>query len=153
VNDNLRQFVFGLTVLILGAAAEELLPKFLGVGFPVLLTAVQALAAVGGSLPIVVLLAIVAGALEDALSCLPMLASVSYFLLVALLVRGFGLPRLSALLTYPCYQLWLALWTVGSDGSVFVRLLFSLPIGGLTALVVVAVVVWASRKGAVNEQD
>jgi len=153
VNDNLRQFVFGFVLLVLGAGAEEFLPKFLGVGFPVLLTAVQALAAGGGNLPMALVLAAVAGALEDALSSLPVMASASYFILVALSVRCVGLPRLLALLTYPCYQLWLALWASGSDGGIFGRLLLSVPFGGLTALIVGTAVAWAGEKGAVNERD
>jgi len=153
VKDNFRQFAFGFALLVLGAGLEELFPKCLGVGFPLLLTVLQSLAAVGGSLPVLFVLALVAGAFEDALSALPFLASVSYFILVALTVRSVGLPRLSALLTYPCYQLWLAVWTNGSGAGIFSRLLLSLPIGGLTALVVGAVVAWAGGKGAVGERD
>jgi len=152
VNDNFRQFVFGFVALVIGAAAEEILPKFLGVGFPIVLTAVQALAAVV-TLPMAIVLAVVAGALEDALSSLPVMASVSYFILVSLSVRGVGLPRLSALLTYPCYQLWLAVWTNGPGGGIFSRLLLSLPIGGLTACVVGTLVVWMAGKGAVGERS
>jgi len=152
VNDNLRQFAFGSVLLVLGAGLEELLPKFLGVGFPVLLTTVQAFAS-GGSLPMVVVLGIVAGALEDALSTLPFLSSVSYFILVALLVRAVGWPRLSAVLTYPCFQLWLALWTSGSDAGIYSRLLLSVPIGGVTACLVGTGIVWLERKGAVDERD
>jgi len=152
VKDNLRQFAFGFLLLVLGAGLEELLPKFIGVGFPVLLSVVQALAT-GGSLPMVVVLAVVAGALEDALSSLPFLASVSYFILVALSVRRVGLFRLSAVLTYPCYQLWLALWTTGTDVGIFSRLLLSLPIGGFTAAVVGTGIAWLGRKGAVDERD
>jgi len=153
VNDNLRQFVFGFVLLVLGAGFEELLPKFLGVGFPFLLTAVQALTVVIGSFPVAFVLAIVAGALEDALSSLPFLASVSYFVLVALSVRVIGLPRFSTLLTYPCYLLWLALWTSGAGAGIFSRLSLSLPIGALTAFVVGTVVAWMGGKGAVNECD
>ena len=36
--------MFSLVVLCLGGGAEELLPKMLGVGFPVLLASVQAVA-------------------------------------------------------------------------------------------------------------
>jgi len=152
VNDNLRQFAFGFVLLVLGAGLEELLPKFLGVGFPILLTGVQALA-VGGGLPMAVILAIVAGALEDALSSLPFLASVGYFVLVAVAVRRLGFPRLSAVLTYPCWQLWIALWTGGADSGIFGRLLLSLPVGGLTACVIGTGVAWLRRKGAVDERD
>jgi len=153
VKDNLRQFVFGFVLLVFGAGFEELLPKCLGVGFPFLLTSVQVLATGGGNLPVLIVLTVVAGAFEDALSSLPFLASVSYFILVALIVRGVGLPRLLALLTYPCYQLWLAVWTSGSGAGIFSRLLLSLPIGGLTACVAGMVVAWVGGKGAVGERD
>jgi len=153
VNDNFRQFVFGFVLLVLGAGAEEILPKFLGVGFPFLLTTVQALAAGRGNVPVLIALAMAAGALEDALSSLPFLASVSYFILVVLTVRNVGLPRLLTVLTYPCFQLWLALWTSGSGVGIFSRLLVSLPLGVLTAVVVGRVHDWARRKGAVDERD
>jgi len=153
VNDNLRQFVFGFVLLVLGAGLEELLPKVLGVGFPLLLTAVQALSVVIGSFPVVFVLAVVAGALEDALSSLPFLASVSYFIIVALSVRVIGMPRFSVVLTYPCYLLWLALWTSGSGVGIFSRLLMSLPVGGITAFVIGTVVAWVGGKGAVDERD
>jgi len=153
VNDNFRQFVFGVVLLVIGAGLEEILPKGLGVGFPILLTAVQALAAGGGSRAMVLILAVVAGAFEDAVSSLPLLASVSYFVLVVVLVRNVGLPRFSAMLTYPCYQLWLVLWTSGSDGGIFSRLLLSFPIGGLTACTVGTVIAWANGKGAIDERD
>jgi len=152
VSDNLRQFAFGFVLLVLGAGLEELLPKFLGVGFPVLLAAVQA-RSVGGGLPMVLVLAVVAGALEDALSSLPFLASVGFFILAALAVRRVGWPRLAIVLTYPCYQVWLALWTSGAGAGIFGRLLLSLPIGGLTACVVGTGIAWLGRRGAVDERD
>jgi len=153
VSANLRQFAFGIVFLVLGAGAEELLPKCLGVGFPVLLATVLILAGGRGSLPIVFMLAIIAGALEDALASLPLLASVSYFAFVVLAVRHIGFPRLSAAVAYPCYQLWLAFWTSGSDVGIFSRMMVSLPFGGLTVAVVGLVLDWAKEKGAVDECD
>ena len=41
---NVVVFVLSFVVLVLGASAETLLPKMLGVGFPVLMTAVQFMA-------------------------------------------------------------------------------------------------------------
>ena len=51
---------FSLAVLCLGAGAEELLPKVLGVGFPVLLMAAQVLA-VRWSLAAAMVFAVAAG--------------------------------------------------------------------------------------------
>ena len=77
-----------------GAGAEVLLPKVLGVGFPVLMTAVQFFAVRRPAVS-VAMFAIAAGAMEDALSALPPVTSVSYFLGLAALVRWSGMPRAS----------------------------------------------------------
>ena len=152
MRDNLIQLAFWSFVLLFGAALEELMPKFFGVGFPVLLVAVQLVAC--GRVPIAlsVALAVGAGALEDALSGLPPMTTASYFVLVVVLVRGFGFPRAAAALTYPCYQLWLSIWAGGLGGSIYVRLLLSLPIGLLTAAAVGILVTWLNGKAAIDEQ-
>ena len=86
------QFVLAVLVLVSGAAFEEMLPRAFGVGVPVLLAAVLSLSArqVG---PFALAFAVVAGAVEDALSALPPMTSVSYFLAAALLLRRFGSAR------------------------------------------------------------
>ena len=137
--------------LVLGAGAETLLPKFLGVGFPVLMSAVQ-FAAVRRSAVAATLFAIAAGAMEDALSALPAATSASFFLLLASLVRWSGMPRAATLLTYPAYQMWIYVWTDRAGGGVFSRVLLALPVGLATALAVGAVLAWAERKAAVDEQ-
>ena len=91
---------FSLVVLCLGAGAEELLPKALGVGFPVLLMAAQVVA-VRWSLAAAMVFAVAAGGLEDALSSLPPMTSVSFFLLAVALVRRSDLPLAASLRTYP----------------------------------------------------
>jgi len=139
-------------VLVLGAGAEELLPKILGVGFPILLTTVQFEAVRRRLTVTAVLFAIAAGAMEDAISSLPVMTSASYFVLVAMLIRWSGFHRAAVLLTYPCYQLWLVLWTSGRSGEVFNRLWLSLPVGMVTALTVVYVLSWAEGKAAIDEQ-
>lgn len=152
MKDSLLQLVFWFLVLLFGAGCEELLPKFLGVGFPVLLVAVQLAACGRMAVEQTVVVAVAAGALEDALSGLPPMTTVSYHVLVVLFVRGFGFPRAAAALTYPCYQLWLSLWAGDLGGGIFARLLLSLPIGLLTAAVVGIAVAWLSGKAAVDEQ-
>ena len=144
-------FVFAVLALVLGAGAETLLPKFLGVGFPVLLTTVQFMAARRTAVAAVVF-ALAAGAMEDALSALPAATSASFFLLLASLVRWSGMPRAATLLTYPAYQVWIYVWTDRAGGGVFSRVLLALPVGLATALAVGAVLVWAERKAAVDEQ-
>ena len=151
MRNSFLQLVFGALVLMLGSAAEELLPKVLGVGFPVLLVAVQ-FCAVRRSLPVALIFAVAAGAAEDALSSLPAMTSVSYFAGTALLMRWADLPRVATLLTYPAYQLWLRLWVPGLGGGVFNRTLAALPAGVVTAFAVVWALAAAERKGAIDGQ-
>ena len=141
--------MFGLLALVLGAGCEELLPKFFGVGFPILLTVVVFLSARFGLL-MTVFLAMAAGALEDAVSSLTPMTSISFFLIVSVLVRRFGLPHLAAALVFPCYQLWLSVWMGGLN--VFTRILVAIPIGSLTALIVSAVFTHAIGKAAIDER-
>ena len=143
--------VFSLLVLVFGAGAEVVLPKLLGVGFPVLLTAVQFMA-VRRPAVAAVLFAIAAGALEDALSALPPVTSVSYFLGLAALIRWSGMPRAATLFTYPVYQVWIFIWTSGLGGGFFVRVLAALPTGLVTALAVGAILDFMERKAAIDEQ-
>ena len=138
--------------LVLGAGAEELLPKFLGVGFPILLTATQFFATGRGTLAATVIFAIAAGAMEDAISMLPAMTSVSFFLAVAGFARVTGLRGAATALTYPCYQLWLAVWTSGLGGGVFGRILLALPVGLGTAFAVGVTLAWIERRGAVHEE-
>ncbi len=143
--------VSSLLVLVFGAGAEVLLPKVLGVGFPVLLTAVQ-FSAVRRPTVSAAMFAIAAGALEDALSALPPATSVSYFLGLAALVRWAGMPRIATLFTYPAYQVWLFVWTSDLGGEVFGRVLLALPVGLVTAIAVGSVLGWIERKAAMDEQ-
>ena len=99
-----------------------------------------------------VLFAVTAGALEDALSGLAPMTSVSYFLAVASFARWSGLPRLAVAFTYPGYQIWLAVWTVGMGGNVYARTLMAFPIGLVTAFAVGAALTLLFRKAAIDEQ-
>ena len=138
-------------VLCLGASAEELLPKLLGVGFPVLLASVQVVA-VRRPIAAAMLFAIAAGGAEDALSSLPPMTSVSFFLLAMAFARRTGLPCAAALLTYPAYQVWLSAWTGGVGGGVFGRILMALPVGAATAFAAGWVLRTAERRAALGEQ-
>ena len=150
INDAVR-FALAALVLVFGAAAEDLLPKVLGVGFPVLLASVPFLAGRWGRLEGMAF-AMAAGAMEEALSSLPPMAGVSFFLALALLVRHVDLVWTPAMLFYPVYQIWLAVWLVGIGGEVFGRILVSIPIGAVTALAVGLAVNGLCRKAAVDEQ-
>ena len=127
------------------------MPKVLGVGFPVLLMAAQ-VAAVRWPLAAAMVFAVAAGGMEDALSSLPPMTSVSFFLLAMALVRRSDLPRAASLLTYPAYQVWLSAWTGGLGGGVFGRILVSLPVGIATAFAVGWAIRIAERRAALGEQ-
>lgn len=149
--NEIAQLTLSLLVLVLGAGIEELAPKFLGVGFPVLLCAVIFFAS-RRSVSRAVVFAIAAGAVEDAISGLPAMTSVSFFLIVALLARWSGFPRFMAGFAFCGYQMWLWAWVGGLHGGVFARMLVSLPVGAATAAAAGAVLAWAAGKAAVDEQ-
>lgn len=144
-------FAFSLVVLCAGAGAEELLPKILGVGFPVLLASTQVVA-VRGPLAAAMLFALAAGGIEDSLSSLPPMTSASFFLLSMAFARRADLPQAAALLTYPAYQVWLSAWTGGLGGGVFGRILVALPVGAVTAFAVGWMIRMAERRAALGEQ-
>ena len=151
VKNRRLQIVLSLIVLVFGCALEELLPKFAGVGFPILLVAVQTVAS-RRPVAMSVLFALAAGAAEEAISGLPAMTAVSFTLAVAMLIRISALPRGAAALTYPLFQLWLYIWVPAMQGNVFSRILLALPIGLLTAFAVQAVLSWLEGKAAVDEQ-
>lgn len=148
---DLVQLAFSVTVLVLGAALEEMLPKVFGVGFPVLLSAVLFLSARSGR-PLTIAFAVAAGAMEDALGPLPPVTSVSFFLVLALAVRGFAASEALMAVAYPSYQVWLSLWVSGIGSGVFGRILLAFPIGYVTVLAVHAALAWFVGKAAVDEQ-
>lgn len=143
------QLIFAFLALMIGGVAEETLPKFLGVGFPVLLALTHLVSSRSSA---AVLFAIAAGAMEDALCSLPLMTSVSYFMVVMVLVRRSELPLPVIAATYPGYQLWLLLWTSLPGGGVFWRMLLALPIGLLTMFVTAVLFTWLERRSAINGQ-
>lgn len=150
MSNSLLHLLLSVVTLVIGGALEELFPKVAGVGFPVLLAAVQ-FAAVRRPVLVAALFALAAGAVEDSLSSLPVMTSASYFLAVSLLTHVLDFPRAAILLTYPCYQLWLWLWMPMLRGNVFHRVLVAAPIGLLAVLAVAAALVWVERRAAVDE--
>ena len=150
MRNKIVRLLFSLAVLVFAAAFEEMLPKVLGVGFPLLLCAVQ-FHAVRRSLPAMVAFASAAGAAEDAISSLPLFTSVSYFLAVALVARRMDIPRAAILLSYPIYQIWLSIWVNCLCGSVFTRVLVSIPLGIVVMFAGWAALSWMERKAAACE--
>lgn len=141
--------VLALIVLVAAGAAEELSPKWFGVGFPWLLTVTLAFGArrtaLAGSV-----FAVAAGAMEDALSALPPLVSVGFFLAAAAVMRLKTLPRLTAFGAYPVYWLWLAVWVHGAGGGLFGRVLMALPVGAVTFVAAELGLGWLERRAAVD---
>ena len=143
------QIVSAALVLVFGGAAEELLPKVLGVGFPVLLSAALLVSIRRPALPALVF-AVAAGALEDALCGLPAATGVGFFTLAAVACRVPILQLRALGLGYPLFQAWL--WLPALNGSVFTRLLLSLPIGALTAGATGLALAWLERKAVLDEK-
>ena len=152
MKSSLVSFILGLLTLIIGAATEEMAPKFLSVGFPVLLAATEYFAGRRTYL-IALAFAIAAGGFEDALTELPFLTSVSFFTLLTVFTRWAKLPYPMTLLMYPGYQLWLTLWSADSHGEIFGRFLMAMPIGLITSLVVFAVLSRVEKRIGVDEQE
>lgn len=151
VSSSFIRFVFAFLTFVLGAAAEEILPKTLDVGFPVLLAATVFFAP-RKSIALPVLFALAAGGAEDALSSLPYFTSASYFLLTAAVIHLTGLPYVIAPFVFPVYQIWLCLWAPDLSGSVFTRVLMSFPIGILTLGAVAYGLEHLARKAAIDEE-
>lgn len=149
MRNNAVQIVLALLVLVFGGAAECLLPKMFGIGFPILLSASIAVA-VRRPVWSAVFFAFAAGAMEDSLSGLPMATSAAFFLLMTLALRRTAFPPVVAVSAYPVYQLWLWLWSVEVNGSIFIRLLVSVPVGFATLVAVSVLLPFLERKAAVD---
>lgn len=149
MKNDLVQLVLALLALVIGGAAEELLPKIAGTGFPVLMAA-SVYFATRRRAADAVAFALAAGALEDALGGLPPATSPSFFLAATALARWSAFPRGAFILAYPVYRMWLGLWTAGAAGGMFGSVLVAVPAGVTTAFAVWALLGWAERKAAVD---
>jgi hypothetical protein len=152
VKKDIVQLIFSILVLVLSCAAEELLPSVSVVGVPVLLSV--AMYSALNRTPIVGLLfALAAGAAEDSLGSLPVASSVSFFVLVCAILRGFKLPLVVGSLAFPLYQFWVWVW-LGSamQGGILLRMLISIPVGVVTLLLVWLLLHWFDGKAAINEK-
>lgn len=144
------QFAFVLLVLVVSASAEELLPSFCGVGFPLLLALAMVMAMRTKVLP-GVMTAIAAGAFEDALSSLPPMTSVCFFVIAALLARKEYFPRPFLPLLFPLFELWAGLCILGPKDDVFVRMLVSFPLGLAATGGQFLALTWGARRAGVDE--
>ena len=145
MKNKISRFVLSALVLVLGAALEDMLPHFLSVGFPILMTAVVILS-LRASFPAVVLFALCAAAFEDSLSMLPILTSAGFFLGMAALARFTRLGVAVLLVSCPIYQLWLTFWVPSIDVPVILRMFAALPMGIVTAFVVARVLMFVESR-------
>lgn len=147
-NDFVLIFLLFFTLAV-GGALEELAPKMLGVGFPVLLTA-AVFHAPRRPLATMAIFVIAAGAMEDALSGLPPFSSIAFFALAASAARWLGHSVITALLAYPAYQVWLWACCSGLDAGLFNRLLVSIPVGIAAVGVLWPLFGWLEGRGALD---
>ncbi len=145
------ELAIGLMALIVGGAAEELLPKFAGVGLPFLLMATLYLAMRRRPAGFFIF-AVASGAMEDSLCSLPFATSIAFFTLAAAFLHWAHLERCTFAFAFPAYQLWLRMWTGSLHGGVFARFLVSIPAGAVAAGIAYLALTWLDRKGALDEQ-
>lgn len=146
MKDDLAELALALMALAVGGAAEELLPRCCGIGFPVLLAATVFFARSRGA-AVRLAFAAAAGVFEDALSGLPVGTSAVFFMLVAFLARHAAVAW--ALVAYPLYEVWLAAWTLRT-GAFASRFAASLLLGAACALGVGLLFSWAERRAALR---
>lgn len=151
MRNNVVRLIFVVLALVTGLAMEEMLPKILCVGFPVLLASVVFFAS-QRSITIAVFFAFCAGFAEDAASSLPFFMSASFFLLTAMAVKVSKLPYVVAPVAFPLYQLWLGVWTVDSNGGFFSRVFMSIPVGCVTMAATAWVLDGLYRKVGFDEE-
>lgn len=151
MKSNLLQLGFVLIALCLFAALEEMLPKFFGVGLPLLL-AISVYNANRRSVAMAMAVAVAAGAIEDAISMLPFMSSVGFFLFVAIACRWWRLPISVLPMEYAVFQMWLVAWS-GMSSGVWMRILVSILLGILAWVTVFPLMDWLERSAAINEES
>ncbi len=150
VKDSIARFALSVVVLVAGAAIEELLPKWSGAGFPVLLP-LCIFASVRATLPAAIMFAAAAAGLEDSLAGLEPLTSVPFFLAAAAMARWSRLGWATALAVYPFYRVWLAILSPGIDPAVFAQFFIAIPVGVVSAFASGLAFVTLERRAAFKE--
>jgi hypothetical protein len=136
MKSDFAMLVFSILSLVLCAAMEDMLPKIMGLGIPLLLSVAlvfsdRALASWSQS----IFCAIAAGSMEDAISALPVATSASFFAIAVFSRRKFHIPFQFCAAVYPLYFCWLWMWGLVGGGENLLRALVSAPIGILTFFV------------------
>ena len=146
------QLAIAVLVLVFAAAGEELLPPVFGVGVPLLLAGTVATAR-RRPVTTAVFFAVAAGAFEDAISSLPPLTSVGFFLFAALAAGSRLTPATALFAAYPLYQLWLCVWIADTGSAASVRRNTPPPVGAATFVAVGALLFLVDRKAGVDERE
>lgn len=149
MKNDLVRVVLAFAALFVGAALEDLLPVVAGVGFPVLLGLVI-FAAMEWPTAVWIPVALAGGALEEALSGLPVGTGTAFFMALGTLVGWTRAPYACMLFAFPVYELWLGVWMEDLNGSIFVRTLLAFPAGAVTCFLAAATMSWMQRKAGVD---
>jgi len=149
MKSDLARIVYGIALISVGCALEELMPKFLGVGFPLLLAAVLSVSSRRGVFESVAF-AVAAGAAEDAISSLPVATSASFFTIAALFANSTRSPTALPALAFPLYQMWLWMWLPQVGAGVFARTVVAAPLGCLAFVAVSALMRFAERRASID---
>ena len=147
--NSIASLALAVMAVIFACAFEEMVPKAFGVGLPLLLMAAVLESSRGLTFG-TALFVVACGAAEDAISHLPAMTSISYFVLAALLTRRSKAPLAVFALAYPAYQLWLWVWMSGLGGAVFTRMLVAFPLGVAAAAAVSAAGGFLHREASVG---
>ena len=149
MKNDLARFVLSALTLVIGAALEDMLPHFLSVGFPILITAV-AVVALRADFPALIVFTIAAAAFEDGLSGLPVMTSAWFLLGVAALVRYTRWGITVLLVTCPLYQLWITIWAPSIAVPVLVRMFAALPMGLIASFIAGRFLIYVEGKVAIE---
>lgn len=151
MKNDFSMIVFALIQLVFAAALECLFPKVLSTGIPALL----ALSIVFSERELTtwseaVLIAMIAGAMEDSLSCFPPCTSVSFFALAVFAIRKLHLSIFHSHFVFPLYFIWIWMWGLVSGGENLLRMVLILPFGLLTTFAFSCIVGYLSRKAGLR---
>ena len=148
---DVSKFVFSALWLVACAAAEDLSPKFLGLGLPFVMAAAAAFSSRRlFSWTHAMVFAAAAGAIEDSLCGFPPATSASFFAVAAFASRKLSLSVFASAIVFPLYLLWLWTWGLVSGGGNYLRFVLFAPFGLVATLVVSGLVAVSARKAGLS---
>jgi hypothetical protein len=151
MKNDFSMIVFALLQLVFASAVECLFPKILSTGLPALLSVAIVFSERGFTTwTETIFIAIIAGAMEDALSGFPPGTSISFFALAVFAIRKLHLPIFYSQIVFPLYFSWMWIWGIVSGCENFLRMVFILPVGFLTTLAFSHIIGYLSRKAGLR---